>query len=126
MEKNANLNGKWNIKVLWRGRLRRLDYFIGSAFLWLICISFILMVPEHLILVYILFLPLQIPLAVRRFHDFGYYGWNAIAFLIPGLNSLVWLMLVFTKGDTGKNKYGEPQPDKDVSVDILVVSQFEI
>ena len=28
-------------------------------------------------------------------------------------------MLVFTKGDTGKNKYGEPQPDKDVSVDIL-------
>ncbi len=72
-------------------------------------------------------IPLQIPLAIRRFHDFGYNGWHAIFLFIPVANTCIWLVLVFTKGDAGKNKYGEPPPKEDLRAEIshsLITDQY--
>ncbi len=47
--------------------------------------------------------------AVRRCHDMGKTGWFVLLSLIPAVNIMVGLMLMFGGGDPGENKYG-PNP----------------
>lgn len=44
--------------------------------------------------------------AKRRFNDLGHSGWFSIATLVPYLNLLIYLYLVFGKGKEAENQYG--------------------
>ena len=46
---------------------------------------------------------------VKRFHDLGWHGALYLLFLIPGINFLVIVPLVFFRGSRGANRYG-PDP----------------
>lgn len=43
---------------------------------------------------------------VRRLHDIGKSGWNALISLIPLVGSIVVLVFLFQRGDQEENKYG--------------------
>ena len=47
-----------------------------------------------------------IPLSVRRFHDINCSGWWTLLFILP-VTPIVILWLIFKKGTSGSNKYGE-------------------
>ena len=44
----------------------------------------------------------------RRLNDLGRSGWFQLAILIPFLNLILIIFLVFAKGDEGVNQYGAP------------------
>jgi uncharacterized membrane protein YhaH (DUF805 family) len=44
----------------------------------------------------------------RRLNDMGYRGWQSVGLLIPLVNLLVGLWLVFAPGEPGANRYGPP------------------
>ena len=48
-----------------------------------------------------------IVLNIKRFHDLNKSGWCSLLSLIPIINILVMLSLVFVKGTQGANQYGE-------------------
>lgn len=45
---------------------------------------------------------------VRRFHDMNASGWWTLATFVPFLNIYTTIQLLFFKGDSKANKYGEP------------------
>jgi uncharacterized membrane protein YhaH (DUF805 family) len=47
-----------------------------------------------------------IPLSVRRFHDINCNGWWSLLFILP-FTQIVILWLMFKKGTSGTNDYGE-------------------
>ncbi|MCF6131669.1 DUF805 domain-containing protein [Flavobacterium wongokense] len=47
--------------------------------------------------------------AVRRLHDVGKSGWFILIALIPIVGAIWLLVLLFTEGNRGENKYG-PDP----------------
>lgn len=49
----------------------------------------------------------SLSLMTRRFHYINRSGWWSIAGLIPLLNVIAGLILLFKKGTVGDNKYGE-------------------
>jgi MFS family permease len=52
---------------------------------------------------------LMIALHVKRWHDLGKTGWLVLLNLIPGLGTLISLVVLgFFKGTTGANKFGAP------------------
>ncbi len=102
--------------AVFTGRASRLEFV--NFLLWSFILGFVLGVvefilfPEYLIvtgqsllgnLVNLAILLPNIGVAIRRMHDVGKSGWYS---LIPIYN----LVLAFTKGDQGENKYG-PYPD---------------
>lgn len=50
----------------------------------------------------------QIVPAIRRFNDLGRSGWWSLLMLVPYLNIVVALYLMFAAGDDGYNDYGAP------------------
>ncbi len=65
--------------------------------------------PTYIILLGFLLLTvvLQVFNVVKRLHDMDFPGFFAIALVVPILNFIVILFLLFRKGTTGPNKYGE-------------------
>lgn len=61
------------------------------------------------IFVIILLVIFLISIHIKRFHDFGKSGYWVFLYLIPYVNFIVFIYLIFKKGDNKKNKYG-PQP----------------
>lgn len=55
-----------------------------------------------------LVLALTLILARRRLNDMGRTGWWGLMLLVPLLNLIATLWLVFGKGDDGVNAYGPP------------------
>ena len=53
----------------------------------------------------------SIRLPLRRLQDIGYSGWWALILLIPYVNFVFWLFLVFKSGEEGDNQYGPPPGD---------------
>jgi serine/threonine protein kinase/uncharacterized membrane protein YhaH (DUF805 family) len=51
----------------------------------------------------------SVALASRRMHDLGYSGWLAAAVAIPGIGSVVAILMGLPKGAAGPNAYG-PDP----------------
>jgi uncharacterized membrane protein YhaH (DUF805 family) len=47
-----------------------------------------------------------IPLSVRRFHDINCNGWWTLLFILP-FTQIIILWLMFRKGTSGANSYGE-------------------
>lgn len=72
------------------------------------------------LLLYILFfLPAELALTVRRWHDIGNSGWTIVVVLILGLIPVIGFMAgiihfaaMCWAGDKGANKYGFPTPEK--------------
>jgi len=100
------------------GRLRYLAYFIGCYLLalipfviggiflgvhvsWLgICVMFLGCI--FIVVMGILF-------AIRRLHDMNASGWWALLMLVPLVNFVFTLVLIFAPGTLGENRFG-PQP----------------
>ena len=53
-------------------------------------------------------LALTLILARRRLNDMGRPGWWGLMLLVPLLNFIATIWLVFGKGDDGVNAYGPP------------------
>lgn len=52
---------------------------------------------------YVAFVP-----SIRRLNDLNRTGWLSLLLLVPVVNFLLWLYLVFARGDEGYNDYGAP------------------
>lgn len=63
---------------------------------------------------YGLYFAVTIILARRRFHDMGKSGWLSILAIIPLVQIVVGLWLLFGPGDEGANEYG-PAPAKNTT-----------
>ncbi|MBP6557982.1 MAG: DUF805 domain-containing protein [Flavobacterium sp.] len=62
------------------------------------------------------FLP-GLAVAVRRLHDVGKSGWFYFIVLIPLVGAIWLLVLFFTEGEQGENKYGaDPKADGSESI----------
>jgi len=68
--------------------------------------------PIVFILIIIVVMFLSITLVVRRFHDLGFSGWWTLVNLIPVVNIVSGLILLFKKGKQIENAYGPVPPTK--------------
>ncbi|MBR4382216.1 MAG: DUF805 domain-containing protein [Selenomonadaceae bacterium] len=57
-------------------------------------------------LMFIAFAPLHYMLIIRRLHDLNKTGWFALIMLIPVVNTIFSLYLLFAPGTIGSNDYG--------------------
>jgi uncharacterized membrane protein YhaH (DUF805 family) len=72
-----------------------------------------------IVVVYVaLFVALFI-LAIRRLHDFEASGWWSLLGLLPFVNLIFGLVLLFKPGTDGRNTYGGKTPPNGVGVIIL-------
>ena len=60
-------------------------------------------------------------LTVRRLHDMGYSGWMSLLGLVPLINALLGLALLFMKGPGMNNAYGEDPLHSPLRMDTLGV-----
>ncbi len=61
---------------------------------------------------------------IRRLNDVGGSGWSCLFLLIPVINIIYWFIVVFTAGDKGANKYGNPpRPNRKIDY-IITISLF--
>ena len=49
---------------------------------------------------------------IRRLHDRDHSGWLALLILVPVLNILFALYVLFAPGNRGSNTFGQPRPTK--------------
>lgn len=116
------------------GRIGRLRYLAYSIVLTAIC--YVLIAPIAIAMVLLepvmgemvaIFLLLIIPIAfyagfvptVRRLNDLNRSGWFSLLMLIPYLNVLFGLYLIFAPGDEGENDYGAPAEPPSLRVKIV-------
>lgn len=90
--------------------MNRKRYILRSlsvGFLTAILIFFAFLVSEKLAtLINIVAFVIQIMLGVRRTHDIGKSGWWMALIVVPVVNIIWGLVLIFKKGDDGMNEYG--------------------
>jgi uncharacterized membrane protein YhaH (DUF805 family) len=101
------------------GRYNRLRYFGFSVLVSIIgtIISTVLQLAAgnsesfvpflFLIVLLIVEIYLSVCITVKRFHDLGKPGTHYFLLFIPFYNIYIALVLLFKKGDTGANAYGE-------------------
>ncbi|WP_257266145.1 DUF805 domain-containing protein [Endozoicomonas sp. ONNA2] len=51
---------------------------------------------------------LMLTMAARRLHDFGRSGWQSVVLVLPGINLLFLLWLIFSSGTADTNRFGPP------------------
>ena len=117
------------------GRLRLLTR-MGFAFILLylaavivsLTIAFIASVSIYtyvLLAVYsltlVVFIIFNIMFFVQRLHDLNLSGWLSVLLLIPVVNLLLILFLVFAPGTQGSNNHGVPPPPNTLTIKILGV-----
>ncbi len=109
----------WQEKYLTAdGRLNRKPYILRSLFLGVISfvVSFVIVLLAGTasaegvgIVLQLLFAVPGVMLVIRRLHDLGHSGWWCLLGLIPLVNLILGIYLLFFKGDTGPNRFG-PDP----------------
>lgn len=101
------------------GRLRYLAYSIGIFLLVLIPLAIgMALSAVHLTglsapllaLVYLFMLVMNIIFTVRRLHDMNASGWWTLLSIVPVANFVFALVLLFTPGTDGTNRFGAPPP----------------
>lgn len=110
-----------SLKNLYKGRIGRKFYFFGILFFLLAFVLTAIIVfsiftdyYEELttlgvvifLLSYVLYFIFLTSLHVRRFHDKGDSGWYILFLLVPLVNIVIAITLLFEKGNSGMNKYG--------------------
>lgn len=58
-------------------------------------------------------------ICAQRLHDIGWSAWLALLNLIPGINSLLFLVLAIAPGTSGVSQYGAPPPPNTLGVKVL-------
>ena len=109
----------WYLAVLknyagFSGRARRIEYWMFTLFNFIFAIVIalidILLLETNGILSILYTLGVFIPglaVSVRRLHDVGKSGWFLFISLIPIIGAIWLLILMFTGGNVGENKYGK-------------------
>jgi len=105
----------------WQGRLSRVDYYLFVLFAVFIsnstafiAVSFSTLISATFVIYFITAMgPIAsiiwvAILSKRRFHDFNSSGRLAALVIVPGVNLLLILGLLFKQGDLSINDYGEP------------------
>lgn len=102
-------------------RLNRKAYLIRSVQIWAVSVALtfvvgmiatVLKIPSINMLSNVISFAAAIPnimLLIRRLHDLNRSGWWALIMLIPFVNLLFAIYILFFKGTEGPNKYG-PDP----------------
>ena len=105
-----------------KGRMRRLQYFywkLGILVVFFVVLLAVVkavpdlgsrirelgtmwLLPIEMLIDFLLFLTIS----VKTFHDFGRSGWYYLLAIIPVVNVVLTLFLLFTPGTPGENKYG--------------------
>lgn len=113
---------------VYTGRLNRLGYFMVSVYWSLLLLALIVVatvvtmygknnaaVTNIGIGIYVLCFVLiavtyffTIGALIRRLHDMNQSGWLAILVLVPFVNSILSIIVLFVPGTPGPNVYGEP------------------
>ena len=109
------------------GRLRFFAYAFGTSYLGMIVIAIILdgygtsggVIGN---LFHLPFLALGLIFMVRRLNDLDQTGWLSLLFLIPVINILLVLYLLFATGSSEVNKYGAPPYENSMGVKIFAIS----
>lgn len=96
------------------GRINRLRYFLRGLALGLAGMVFYFALyfavsEVAASILYCLVMMAQIPLCIRRSHDMGKSGWWNLLLLVPLVNAVWSLFLLFKKGTEGDNAFG-PDP----------------
>lgn len=120
---------------IFEGRIARRHYLIGNLLSSVLFAIFTTLISlpiwgTSIIVLYVLsaltvigwwaFVLFGLSLHIRRFHDRGDSGWGVLFMLIPIVNIIFFLILLFEKGDEKRNEFGDPVP-KDVRLfDILL------
>ena len=94
------------------GRIGRLHFFVASLLIATaasLCLFFLndTLSTQLIILIYFLIWIIQLNFQVRRLHDLNKTGWWSLVNIVPYINILLNLSLIFKKGDEGKNFYGD-------------------
>jgi uncharacterized membrane protein YhaH (DUF805 family) len=117
---------KWYIKVIkqfsdFNGRASRKEYWMYTLINTLIEIGFIwfdqLIDPGFGMLSIIYSLAMMIPgvaVAVRRLHDVNKSGWMFLLNLLPIIGWIWLLVLFFTEGTKGENKFGSDPKEETI------------
>ena len=152
LDQSSTEGGFIDFKVwCFKGRLNRLRYFIYSAssgfipylLAGVIYLLFKAVVGEEiaapiaglsLIVFFIITLVFTISLLIRRLHDLDKSGWMGLLGIIPFINIIFFLYVLFARGDTGANRYGLPvQPSPSwhkfavfVVLGLIILSQVAI
>ncbi|AGI22410.1 hypothetical protein H681_02640 [Pseudomonas sp. ATCC 13867] len=121
--------GELNIRSL-SGRIGRVRYLGWSAALSLICFAAYLVASlllavslplgvVALAVVVIAAAVFSVPIGVQRLHDLGWSGWLWLALLVPFVNAVLSLVMLFMPGEQTANRYGPPPPPNSTSVKVL-------
>lgn len=104
----------------YHGRLNRMEYirrcliYALAAIAMSVASAFLGTINENLavlseVIIYATMLPVSVCLAIRRLHDLDRSGWFYLTSLVPVVNVILGLYLLFAKGTDGANQYG-PDP----------------
>lgn len=70
-------------------------------------------------LVYLAMLFVSVMLGIQRLHDLDKSGWLFLLFLIPLVNIILALYLLFGRGSEGENRFGNPPPPNSTGIVIV-------
>ena len=123
-----------DLSRLFQGRVNRSNYIIGIGLM--ICYLVLVIVIANMLgyifsvintnltlfiamplslIFYVLLVIFGFSLSVRRYHDLGRSGWLSLLYIVPFVNLIAALILLFLKGQPQDNIYGKvPEPKIDI------------
>jgi len=113
------------------GRLRYLAYNVGVNLLLAIPIGLLAsqfsqssspIMGGGLVLLYFLAIVLSIMFSKRRLNDLDRSGWWILLFIVPVVNLLLAIYLIFFSGSENNNRYGEIPNENTIGVKLLAFS----
>lgn len=109
------------------GRIRYLGYYFGITLLGAFVVGLAMallgflttVLPENLALIlsfvvmggaYIFMIVVSVMLCIQRLHDINASGWWCLLFLVPVVNVILSIVLLFAPGTAGANRFGDETP----------------
>lgn len=115
------------------GRIGRLRYLGWSAAMMLVSVLMYALATATLVaspvaggvlmaVVAVAFTVVSVQIGVQRLHDVGWSGWLWLLNLVPVVNIVIALIMVFAPGAPVANTYGAPPPANSTAVKLLAFS----